>query len=194
MIHTRRAASSRLSLSLCLIITYTLTISLCAPFILRRVEAASHPAPSTASPAAKPANGINTKSAHRDNELLVRFRATASEQEKTAIADGKSARRGKRLRGASGIKKLAVATGQDLGSLAAELRTNPNIEFAEPNYLIGKDDTTPNDPAFAQQWALHNSLNAGADIGVMPAWDTTTGASSTVIAVIDSGIDFIHSS
>lgn len=55
---------------------------------------------------------------------------------------------------------------------------------------------TPNDPLFSEQWALDNTGQNGApfgsDISIKSAWETTIGSSSTIIAVIDSGIDFSH--
>jgi subtilisin family serine protease len=44
--------------------------------------------------------------------------------------------------------------------------------------------STPNDPLFAQQWALNQ-------IGAPAAWGTSTGAGVT-IGVVDTGIDFAH--
>ncbi|HWN08814.1 MAG TPA: S8 family serine peptidase [Pyrinomonadaceae bacterium] len=72
----------------------------------------------------------------------------------------------------------------------------PSVEFAEPNFLITKDDVHPSDPKFNEQWALRNAGQSGgqfgSDINAATAWQTTTGLSTTVIAVIDSGIDFQH--
>jgi len=211
MPRTRPSASSTLSISLCLSIAYALILTtICAPFVVPKVYAArrsNHSSTIAANKAASPSSSLSlaasatslsvntvggSSSRHREGELIVRFRPTTSEGEKTAIVEGRGVHRQKKLRGESNIEKLTLPANQDAVSAAAELRTNPNIEFVEPNYLVTKDDTTPNDPSFAQQWALHNSLTAGADINVMPAWDTTTGSSSTVIAVIDSGIDFSH--
>src|SRR6185503_12480898 len=46
------------------------------------------------------------------------------------------------------------------------------------------------------QWALRNTGQNGgqygSDINAATAWQTTTGSSATIIAVIDSGIDFTH--
>ncbi len=70
------------------------------------------------------------------------------------------------------------------------------MEFAEPNFLISKDDLSPNDTRFNEQWALHNTGQNGglfgSDVNASSAWNTTTGSKATVIAVIDSGIDFTH--
>ena len=54
----------------------------------------------------------------------------------------------------------------------------------------------PNDPQFPQQWPLHNTGQTGgvydADIDMPEAWSVSTGSMSTVIAVLDSGIDYTH--
>jgi subtilisin family serine protease len=56
----------------------------------------------------------------------------------------------------------------------------------------------PDDSSFGLQWALDNtgqSVNgvagsAGADEDVLPAWNVTTGSSSVVVAVTDTGVDY----
>lgn len=64
------------------------------------------------------------------------------------------------------------------------LKKNPNVEFIEPNYIYTAD-FTPNDPGRTQQYAWNN-------IQAYTAWDTTQGSSSTVIAVVDTGIQRSH--
>lgn len=76
----------------------------------------------------------------------------------------------------------------------------PGVMYAEPDYYRFSD-RTPSDSDFWRQWGL---LNTGqtyredaapgltdADNKVSQAWDTTTGSAS-IIAVIDSGIDYLH--
>jgi RHS repeat-associated protein len=100
------------------------------------------------------------------------------------------------LRGESSVEKLEVLGGQDLETTALQLRLNPEVELVEPNFLIRKDDIDPGDPKFGDQWALRNTGQSGGQFGsdthVATAWQTTTGSQSTIIAVIDSGIDFTH--
>ncbi len=89
------------------------------------------------------------------------------------------------------------------------------FEYVQPDFFYpgGKLlQSIPNDPYFAQQWALHNtgqliqtgspfaaygdasSVNGipDADMDLPEAWDITTGSPSIKIAVIDSGIDSAH--
>src|SRR5690606_25953748 len=69
------------------------------------------------------------------------------------------------------------------------------------NYYVQSRATTPNDPSFNQQWALHNTGQSGgtvdADIDAPEAWDITTGGitatgDSIVVAVVDGGFYLNH--
>ena len=75
------------------------------------------------------------------------------------------------------------------------LRNNPDVEWAEPNYLR-HPDKIPNDPFFNQQWHLVNSGQtgglAGADIKANDAWDVSVPNFPSVVVVMDTGIDYNH--
>lgn len=55
---------------------------------------------------------------------------------------------------------------------------------------------TPNDPSFGLLYGQHNTGQSGgtadADIDAPEAWNITTGSSSIVVGVIDTGIDYTH--
>jgi RHS repeat-associated protein len=132
----------------------------------------------------------------RDGEVLVRFRVSASQQQRNEAARGVGGRRAGLLRGGSRIERVTLSAGQEPEVAAAALRHHLAVELAEPNYLIRGTQIVPDDPRFAEQWALRNAGQTGGapgtDIGAAEAWETTTGSPSTVVAVIDSGIDFSH--
>ena len=71
-----------------------------------------------------------------------------------------------------------------------EYEQDPNVEYAEPNYIVHALATTPNDTSFNLLWGLHNTKDT--DIDAPEAWDITTGSDNTVIAVIDSGLAYNH--
>jgi len=110
------------------------------------------------------------------------------------------------------IYKLKFDTIWDAKQIIEELQKDKNIEFAEPNYLVytneviengftpdsppvymplpsteGDRDTYPNDPLYqdGSQWYL-NAINAPA------AWDSVTGDTTQIIAIIDTGVDLDH--
>lgn len=123
----------------------------------------------------------------------MRFRPEVSEAEKIAVVESRGARRKRQLRGSSRVERLEPTGGQTPQMLAAQLAGQASVAWAEPNYLITRAELTPNDPRFTEQRALRNQgSHQGADIAAPAAWEKTTGATQTLIAVIDSGIDFTH--
>ena len=74
-------------------------------------------------------------------------------------------------------------------------RADARVLYAEPDYIV-HTAAVPNDPFFSTQWDLHNTGQnggtPGADIHATQAWDITTGSSSVVVAVLDTGIDYNH--
>jgi subtilisin family serine protease len=93
------------------------------------------------------------------------------------------------------IYHLKLGRGMKIETALANLRRNPNVEYAEPNYMY-RALATPNDPQFTELWGLHNTGQTGgtsdADIDAPEAWDIHTGSHDVVIAVLDTGIDFDH--
>jgi thermitase len=83
-----------------------------------------------------------------------------------------------------GVLKVPVTSGQELAEVAA-LRSDPNVLYAEPDYIARAQPTTPNDPYYGSQWGL-SKINAPT------AWDMATGSSAVVIAIVDTGIDLTH--
>jgi hypothetical protein len=79
------------------------------------------------------------------------------------------------------------------------LRRYRSVRYAEPDYVL-EASGVPNDPSFGLQWGLQNtgqsvggtSGTAGSDEGVVPAWNVSTGSSSIVVAVTDTGVDYNH--
>ena len=152
MKRTLHPAPPSLASSLCCLLSYTLLVSLWAPFIVPRAAAAP-----LAEKQAAPATILTTpssQSARRDGELLVRFRAGLSEQSKNALISSHGGRRIQRLHGSSRLEKIALAPGLEPESLAARLRLHPLVEMAEPNYLISRAEVIPSDPRFTKQWTL----------------------------------------
>jgi RHS repeat-associated protein len=93
------------------------------------------------------------------------------------------------------IDVLEVDADDDLNKTIAELSKDPGVVFAQPNYKITAQ-SVPNDALFSEQWGLANSGSqggiSGVDIHALSAWETTIGTASTVVGVLDTGIDISH--
>src|SRR6185436_12514590 len=83
------------------------------------------------------------------------------------------------------VRLLTVAA-ERTDSVLAELQSDPDIEFAERDY-IAQACFTANDPfvVSGNEWHL-------AKIQALQAWDFTTGATNLLIAVLDSGVNAAH--
>ena len=90
----------------------------------------------------------------------------------------------------------------DVQALVAFLRTHPDVEYVEPNYIWHATATVaPNDPLFPNLWGLRNvgqtvggrAGTANADIHSVSAWAVATGSRANVVAVVDTGVDYTHS-
>ena len=84
-----------------------------------------------------------------------------------------------------GLRLAQVAPDDTLKAIAA-LKAQPDVRYAEPDYLT-RVDNTPNDVRF-----LSGELYGMTKIGAPAAWDTTTGSTNIVVGVIDEGIDIGH--
>ncbi|PKN01541.1 MAG: hypothetical protein CVU77_04435 [Elusimicrobia bacterium HGW-Elusimicrobia-1] len=96
-------------------------------------------------------------------------------------------------------RKIKIKKNTTVEETIEELKKNPNVEYAQPNY-IRYFNATPNDTHFGQLWGLHNtgqSVNgvsgtSDADIDAPEAWDIVTGSNTVIVAVIDTGVAINH--
>ena len=132
---------------------------------------------------------------YKPGEVLVRYRSEPLARAKVgqtvvAAPDGeKVTAQVERFDGAElvpGLRLVRVAPEQTLAAVAA-LRRQPDVLYAEPNYILHAD-AVPNDPlnTGTQQYGL-------GKVAVQNVWDNfTTGSANVVVAVIDQGIEITH--
>jgi hypothetical protein len=114
--------------------------------------------------------------------LLVKPRAGISESDfsaRIAVHAGFA----RRLSRHSNVRIVNLANERTASALRA-LRADPEIEFAEPDYLASAS-FVPSGPLIGSEWHL-------GKIQAQPAWDISTGSSNVIVAVLDSGVNAAH--
>lgn len=86
---------------------------------------------------------------------------------------------------ALGVKLMTVAPGKTLDEMIALYKKNPNVSFAESDFVMSAT-LTPNDPYYINNQTLDTKITAPS------AWDISTGSSAVKIAILDTGIDLTH--
>jgi subtilisin family serine protease len=135
-----------------------------------------------------------------EGDVLVKFNPKVSHQIVEAIAASNLATIVKKFVALSKIDKSEYAhlrsKFRTTQQMIQTLKKLPDVEAVSPNFLLHVDSTIPNDQNFDYQWALHNTGQMGGppgiDIDAPEAWDITTGSSSVIAAIIDTGIDYNH--
>jgi len=131
-------------------------------------------------------------------EVLVKFRQLAPNV-LAAVAQGYDLTSTRPLGGVPRLYHLRSRS-RDANALAQVLSARPDVLYAEPNFEVRALDS-PNDPQYAQQWALKNvgqssdsfaAGTPGADISAEGAWDVSTGNTAQVVGIVDTGIDYTH--
>lgn len=92
-----------------------------------------------------------------------------------------------------GSEQLKIDDGDSVSKTIAELRDDPNVAYAVPNWRAHAAAETPDDPGSHLQWNLFGSNG----INVIEAWTLAEGlgapgARGALVAVLDSGVAYEH--
>jgi subtilisin family serine protease len=125
-------------------------------------------------------SGDTTLPAHRPGELIVKFRSSKSAGKIVAGLNARALPHSLPY----GLQKIGLPAGKSVSDALSELNGNPDVLYAEPNYIARKSQI-PDDTRFGEQWGL-------TAIAAPQAWDIATGSSSIIVATLDTGIDYHH--
>ncbi|MHC4309328.1 MAG: S8 family serine peptidase [Planctomycetota bacterium] len=146
---------------------------------------------------------------HREEKkaLMKKDKALLNGKEKRVLARLKRAPKGARIPELDRIYKLRIKleAGQSIQAAVAAYDNNPDVEYAELNYIFSIDET-PDDPLYPLQWCLNNTGQMypesgkyktppgipDCDIDAPEAWDICTGSPEIIVAVVDTGVDYRH--
>lgn len=166
---------------------------------------------------------VAAEAPHVPGEIVVKFKAGREKSFLKSRALSSLGIKGQREINLSydKLSVLKVSDDKSMTSTLQALRNNPDIEFAEPNFIYKVDPikesaltkrlqkspfadftaSTPDDPDFGKLWGMRNTGSnepkgkagiEGADINALKAWDITKGSRAVRIAVIDTGVDYNH--
>jgi len=143
----------------------------------------------------KAVSSIEQRNREQVSRLIVRFSENVKETElfshvrQMAAASGIPL--GYRRRLAGGMHLLNLSTHTSLAAaeqLSMKLEALPGVMHVSPDQHLDVS-TVPSDSRFNEQWnlmGLDDGIRGGANF--VGAWDTQTGNSSVVVAVLDTGI------
>lgn len=117
------------------------------------------------------------KPGHVPSRVIVRFREGSS----FLPGSGRSVM----LSRQRNVHRVDNPPGLSVAQVVARYQANPNVLYAEPDYILNTLETSPNDPLYGSQWDM-------AKIAAPAAWDLHTDSNGTVVAVVDTGIDYSH--
>jgi subtilisin family serine protease len=158
------------------------------------------PAPLPVGAAAQPGGPGSAPSArYVPDQLIVRFTPGATAAARRSLNASQGAREERALRVPRAFL-LRLPAGRDVPAAAQAYERNPNVAYAEPNYIGEPVSTTPNDASFSLLWGLHNtgqtvngvSGTPDADIDAPEAWDVTQGSPAVTVGIADTGIAYDH--
>ena len=101
------------------------------------------------------------------------------------------------------VHRMSLKTGDDLNAVIQQLKTDPAVEYAEPNYILRKSEESLSagelmslSDVQAQMQTGDTYVQSYANTGVQQAWPIEAtlaqNANKVIVAVIDTGVDYNH--
>jgi len=150
------------------------------------------------------------KAIYREGEVLVRLKRGIRSRAAENSFSRNNMRIVKRFKALSRIRDkdyvLIRKMGMPAVELARSLEIDPLVDAVSLNYVKQLDangeceGTFPDDALFDSQWALCNTGQEvsgligtpDADVDATEAWGIQTGSPDVVVAVLDTGVDYLH--
>ena len=118
-----------------------------------------------------------------EGEILVKYKEGIRPQGARRIIEKHRLEKMEEFR-ALRIHRYKVPKGRSVREVIEELKKDPDVEYAEPNFKR-RPLFVPNDEDFSLQWNLYR-------ISAPSAWDFEDGSREVIVAVLDTGVDYTH--
>ena len=130
-------------------------------------------------------------------KVVVRYADDASQSDRSDVLE----RSGTSTEGVlpGGARELEIEDGESVADTLGELRADPDVAYAVPDYVVRAADFIPNDPGrddVAGGWQrIQWNFVGPASVNAPTAWDHARAAGApggrgAVVAVIDSGVAY----
>jgi thermitase len=116
--------------------------------------------------------------------VLVKFRSEVTRSRSQRVITRAGASDAGEISGI-GVHMVELPSVADEAAFVNVFKSQPEVEFAELDPIVAPDSMTPNDPSYPSEWHLPK-------ISGPNAWSSTTGSSSVIIAILDTGCDPTH--
>ena len=139
-----------------------------------------------------------------EGELLVQFKAGASEAAKTAALSKRGAKAAQKLLDKAARKdakgdliQAQLGKGKKIdAALIASLAADPAVEYVEPNWIYKTQLANPNDPGLGILWGMQGATTSPASpygSGALANWNAGALCSNKVhVGIIDEGVMTTH--
>ena len=147
-----------------------------------------------------------TGSQYVQDQILVKFKPGVTAASRSQIAQTNGASTIQAVGNQPDLVLANLIPGQTVGQAVSAYANDPNVAYAQPNYIyhtLAVPKLVPTDPQYGQLWAAKNTGQtmltgtyvpaagtAGDDMNLESAWFVQNDCSSVVIAVVDSGINY----
>lgn len=127
-------------------------------------------------------------------EVVVKYEDDATVADRTRTQRSSGTGRAERLPG--GVRKLEVLDGEPVAETVRELRGEPDVAYAVPNYIARASGFFPNDPGFGAGWAqVQWNFFGPASVNAPDAWELAHGAGApggrgALVALLDTGVAY----
>ena len=126
---------------------------------------------------------------YQPREVIVQYRPHVGRASQTQVESRIGTAAQHDLPGDS--KRLDIEDGASVADTVSELRRDPRVRYAVPNYLAHASAFQPNDPGFPLQWNFWGPYG----INMPEAWSLASGLKApggrgAVVAVLDTGVAY----
>jgi len=147
---------------------------------------------------------VQAKPSFVEDEILVTFKNTLSSTNVDDLLNSMSVSSSEKI-GKQNVRLIKVSNGLSVQQAVNSFAADSNVIHAQPNYRYYAT-AIPNDASYSQVWALNNTAQqitkgkypinnpgvAGNDMDAELAWEHITDCSNTIVAVLDTGINYQH--